>query len=67
MRIKEVLSSYSDEALDRLAADKVDQVANLKLPRAILIQEIAATLSSLSYVGKVLASTRPPTFAILNC
>lgn len=66
MKLADVLESYSDEALDRLAADKVDEVAGLRLPRSVLIQEISTSLSSMSYVARVLAPARPPTYALLK-
>jgi BREX system ATP-binding protein BrxC/D len=66
MLVSEALSQYPDEDLGRLARDKVDEVANLRLPREVLIQEIAAALSSLSYVAKVVAPARPPTYAFLK-
>jgi len=66
MLVVDALSEYPDEDLDRLARDKVEEVANLRLPRQVLIQEIAAALSSLSYVAQVLAPTRPPTYAFLK-
>ncbi len=66
MELKEILESLSDEALDGLAADKVDVVSNIRLPRQVIIQEIASALSSLSYVAKVLAPARPPAFAFLR-
>ena len=55
MQISEILTQYPEEDLHRLARDKVDEVANLRLPREVLSQEIAAALSSLSYVARVLA------------
>ena len=66
MRVAEILSQYPDPSLDRLAADKLDEVANLRLPRPIVIEEIASALSSLSYVAQALAPSRPPTYAILK-
>lgn len=66
MLVVEALSQYSDDDLDRLARDKVDEVANLRLPREVLIHEIALALSSLSYVAKVLAPARPPAYAFLK-
>jgi hypothetical protein len=66
MKLVEVLQEYSDESLDQLAADKMDEVSNLRLPRQVLIQEIASALSSLSYVGMALAPFRPPTYAFLK-
>lgn len=66
MELKEILQSYSEEAIDDLAQDKVDEVSSLRLPREVLLQEVVAALSSLSYVAKVLAPIRPPAFAFLK-
>lgn len=66
MRVIEILDSYSDSALDQLSADKLDEVANLRLPRAVLIQEIAAALGSQSYVANALAPCQPPTYSFLS-
>ena len=41
MKILEILEKYSDAAIDQLAADKVDESANLRLPRSVIVQEIA--------------------------
>ncbi len=66
MNIQEILGQYSDSALDKIAADKVDETVNLRLPRTVIIQEIADALNSLTYVAKVLAPSRPPTYAFLK-
>ncbi len=66
MLISEALSLYPEDDLNRLARDKVDEVANLRLPREVLVSEISAALSSLSYVARVLAPARPPTYAFLK-
>ena len=66
MLVVDALSQYPDDDLDRLARDKIEEVANLRLPRQVLIQEIAAALASLSYVARVLAPTRPPTYVFLK-
>jgi hypothetical protein len=66
MRLLDILPVYPEEALDHLAADKLDEIAHLRLPKEVLIQEVAAALSSLSYVGPALAPTRPPAFAFLK-
>ncbi len=46
MRLIEILEKYSDPAIDQLASDKVDESANLRLPRSVIVQEIQAALSS---------------------
>lgn len=66
MKLGEVLNGLSDEALDQLAADKVDEVSSLRLPRPVLVQEVSGALSSLSYVAGALAPPRPPTYAFLK-
>lgn len=66
MRLLDLLATYPEEALDHLAADKLDEIAHLRLPREVLMQEIAAALASLSYIGPALAPTRPPAFAFLK-
>jgi len=52
VKIFKILEKYSDVAIDQLAADKVDESANLRLPRNIIVQEIISALSSLTYVHK---------------
>lgn len=66
MKLSEILKKYSDAAIDQIAADKVDESANLRLPRSIIIQEISSALSSLTYVASALAPSRPPTYAFLK-
>jgi hypothetical protein len=66
VKVVEILEGYSDEALDRLASDKIEEISNLRLPRSVLIHEIATALSSLSYVGAALAPTRPATYAFVK-
>jgi len=66
MKLIEILGKYSDPAIDQLAADKVDEAANLRLPRSVITQEIQAALSSLSYVASALAPSRPPTYAFIK-
>ena len=66
MKLTEIIEKYSDSAIDQIAADKVDESANLRLPRSVIIQEIKAALSSLSYVASALAPSRPPTYAFIK-
>ncbi len=65
IKAKEILEQYSDTALDKISVDKMDEAIILRLPRSVIIQEIAEALNSLTYVAKALASTRPPTYAFL--
>jgi len=66
MKVQEILGQYSDSALDNISADKVDEAVNLRLPRSVVIQEVADALNSLTYVAKILAPTRPPTYVFLK-
>jgi hypothetical protein len=66
MKLSEILEKYNDSAIDQLAIDKVDETATLRLPRKVVQQEVVSALSSLSYIAKVLFSTRPPTYAIIK-
>jgi hypothetical protein len=66
MKVHEILEQYSDIALDKISADKMDEAVNLRLPRSVIVQEIADALNSLTYVAKILAPTRPPTYAFLK-
>lgn len=66
MKISEILEKYSDVAIDQLAADKVDESANLRLPRNIVVQEIISALTSLTYVAEALAPSKPPTYAFIK-
>lgn len=66
MQVREILRTYSDTAIDQLARDKIDESANLRLPRQIVEPEVAAALTSQTYVAAALAPSRPPTYAILK-
>ena len=66
MQVREILRTYSDTAIDQLARDKIEESANLRLPRQIVEPEVAAALTSQTYVAAALAPSRPPTYAILK-
>ena len=66
MKLQEILDQYSEASLDKISADKVDEAVNLRLPRSVIIQEVADALNSLTYVARVLAPTRPPTYAFIK-
>ena len=66
MKLIDIIEKYSDGAIDQIATDKVNESANLRLPRSIVIQEIAAALSSLSYVASALAPAKPPTYSFIK-
>lgn len=66
MQLQEILSQYPEESLDQLARDKIDEIANVRLPRSVIEQEIATALSSFSYISEVLSGAFPPTYAFLK-
>lgn len=66
MKLEALLATLPDSTLDLLAADKVDESITFKLPRVVLTQEVIAALSSLSYISKVLAPSKPPTYCFLK-
>jgi hypothetical protein len=66
MKLIDIIEKYSDGAIDQISTDKVNESANLRLPRSIVIQEISAALSSLSYIASVLAPAKPPTYAFIK-
>jgi len=66
MKLSEILARYDAAALEALAADKIDDVLHLRLPKEVLIDEIADTIASFSYVSDVIASRHPPCFEILD-
>jgi hypothetical protein len=66
MKLIEIIEKYSDGAIDQIAVDKVNEPTNLRLPRSVVIQEISAALSSLSYVASALAPSKPPTYSFIK-
>jgi len=66
VKLAAILPHYSDENLSQLAHDKLEDVMQVRLPRTVLEKEIAAALSSFSYISDVLASSQPPTYAFLK-
>lgn len=66
MKLREILTHYDATTLESLAADKIDDVIHLRLPTEVLIDEIANTIASFSYVSEAIASRHPPYFEILD-
>ncbi len=66
MQLKDIISKYSDDDLDQLSKDKLDEISNVRLPRAVLEQEIANALGSFSYIADILSASRPPTYAFIK-
>ncbi len=66
MKLIQIIDKYSDAAIDQISVDKISEPANLRLPRSVVIQEISAALSSLSYIASALAPSKPPTYAFIK-
>lgn len=66
MKLQEILTEYPEESLDQLAKDKLDEIANVRLPRSVIEQEIITALGSFSYIADALAGSFPPTYAFLK-
>lgn len=66
MKLTEILAHHDAATLESMAADKIDDVVHLRLPNDVLIDEIADTIGSFSYVSDAIASRHPPCFEILD-
>jgi hypothetical protein len=66
MKLQEILQTYDTQLLDQISADKVDEAITLRLPAAVIMQEIISALSSQSYISKKVLYAKPPAYAILN-
>jgi hypothetical protein len=66
MKIQEILQTYDTHLLDQISADKVDEAITLRLPTAVIMQEIVSALSSQSYISNKILYARPPAYAILD-
>lgn len=66
LKLRELLQQYDDSTLESLAADKVDDVIHLRLPKDVLVDEIADTIASYSYVSAAVGTRHPPCFEILD-
>lgn len=66
MKLAEILAHHDAATLESMAAAKIDDVIHLRLPKEVLIDEIADTIASFSYVSDAIASRHPPCFEILD-
>ncbi|MGA7303823.1 MAG: SAP domain-containing protein, partial [Rhodothermales bacterium] len=66
MKLREILSFSDENSLERFVADKIDDVVHLRLPKEVLIDEIADTVASYSYVSQAIGTRHPPCFEILD-
>jgi hypothetical protein len=66
MKLSSILEAYDTSLLDHVSSDKIDQAITLRLPQAVVIQEVISALGSQSYISGKVVYSKPPTFAILN-
>ena len=66
MKLRDILQQLPTEALEALARERLAQVVDIRLPHAVLVDELAEVLGSSAYVTTQVAFRHPPCFAILN-
>ena len=66
MKLRDILLELSQESLESLARERLSQVVDIRLPRTVLVDELAEVLTSSAYVAAQIALRHPPCFAILN-
>lgn len=66
MRLKEILHQLPQEAIEGLARNVLSQVADIRLPHTVLVDELSEVLDSSSYLSTQIALRHPPFFAILT-
>lgn len=64
--LRDLLSTYSEQDLEKLAKDKIEDFEHLRLPKSVLIEELSNLLTSPSYIYETIAFRSPPTFEILT-
>jgi hypothetical protein len=66
MKLREILQQLPQESLENLARERLSQVVDIRLPRTVLVNELAQALASSTFVTTQVALRHPPCFAILN-
>ncbi|MCL4514029.1 MAG: hypothetical protein M1379_00290 [Firmicutes bacterium] len=66
MQLRTILETYPVEVLEKIAANKISDIAHLKLPSQALIQELSEILCSRSYISNVLSLRQPPSYTIVS-
>ncbi len=64
--IQQSLSRLSDDELNALAQDKLEEIPNVRLPRAVIENKVLEALGSFAYVADTLINSRPPAYAFLK-
>ncbi|MCI0416576.1 hypothetical protein L0222_27725 [bacterium] len=66
MKLREILHSLPEELIETLARDRLSQVTDIRLPKGVLIDELAEVLASSAYINSQVAFRHPPCFEILD-
>lgn len=64
--LKGLLNSYSEQELEKIAKDKIEDFEHLRLPKSVLVEELANILTSPSYIFDCIAFRSPPAFEIFS-
>jgi len=66
MQLRDILHQLPQDALEGLARITLSQVADIRLPHTVLVDELSEVLDSSSYLSSQVALRHPPFFAILT-
>src|ERR1051325_7205409 len=66
MKVREILQQLPQESLENLARERLAQVVDIRLPRTVLVDELAEVLASAAHVTAQVALRHPPCFGILT-
>lgn len=66
MTLEEILRTFSIESLEQLAADKLMDVGNIRLPEEALIEELISHINKFTYVNSAIYLRTPPCHQILS-
>ena len=66
MKIRNILQNLPQDALEILARKRLSQVADIRLPQSVLIDELSEALTSYAYVSNSITIRHPPSFSIIH-
>ena len=66
MKLIEILNSYQIETLEQLAANKIQDIDHIRLPKEVLVEELNTYLQKYPYIQKIISLRNPPSFLILS-
>jgi hypothetical protein len=66
MKLIEILNFYPIETLEQLAANKIQDIDHIRLPKEVLVEELNTYLQKYPYVQKAISLRNPPSYLILS-